>query len=392
MNSRTVAVIPARGGSKGIRHKNLRPVAGRPILQRNIEAARLSQHIDAVYVSTDDPDYARHAREWGAEVVMRPADLASDTASSESALLHALDEIERREGQAPEVLVFLQCTSPLTTAADIDACLELRAQQNADVSFSATPSHSFLWKSDENGNAVGVNHDRSFRPRRQDRQPEYRETGAIYAMSVAGFRKYRHRFFGHVAIYPVPGERAWEIDDPADFAVCEALAHFAKEDASSLPFPKDLKAVLFDFDGVFTDNRVWVNQDGIESVACNRSDGLRLSNLKETGLALMIVSKEQNPVVTTRAQKLKLPVMQGIDDKPAAINAWLQERGWGWEQVIYVGNDLNDADCLKRAGCGVAVADAYPEAKQAADFILSRAGGHGAIRELCDLLLQHLNA
>ncbi|KAF0093168.1 MAG: transferase [Puniceicoccaceae bacterium 5H] len=388
MNARTVAIIPARGGSKGIRHKNLRPVGGQPILQRCIQAARLAQGVDAVYVSTDDEDYARKAREWGAEVVMRPADLANDTASSESALLHALDEIERCQGEAPEVLVFLQCTSPLTTAEDIDATLRLMRERQADAAFSATPSHSFLWKADDKGNAVGVNHDRSFRPRRQDREPEYRETGAIYAMRVMGFRQHRHRFFGHVVIYPVPAERAWEIDDPEDFAVCEALAQYAKQDAANAPFPEDLKAVLFDFDGVFTDNRVWVNQDGIESVACNRSDGLQLGALKKTGLELMIVSKEQNPVVSARARKLKLPVMQGIDDKPAAIGAWLQERGLSWEQLIYVGNDLNDVDCLRRAGCGVAVADAYPEAKDAADLVLSRAGGHGAIRELCDLLLK----
>lgn len=388
MTARVVAIIPARGGSKGIRHKNLRPVAGLPILRRNIEAARQAVRVDAVYVSTDHPEYAERAREWGAEVVIRPPELAGDTASSESALLHALDEIERRQGAAPEVMVFLQCTSPLTTAEDIDACLALKAAKGAQVAFAATPTHAFIWKSEANGNAVGVNHDRAFRPRRQDREPEYRETGAIYAIDVDGFRTHRHRFFGHVAIYPVPAERAWEIDDPVDFAVCEALAQFAQHEAAERPpFPADLKAVLFDFDGVFTDNRVWVNQDGVESVACNRSDGLRLEALRQTGLALMIVSKEQNPVVTTRAKKLKLPVMQGIDDKPAAIEAWLAERGWSWAQVIYVGNDLNDVECLRRAGCGVAVGDAYPEAKAAARWVLAHHGGHGAVRELCDLLL-----
>ena len=181
-----LAIIPARGGSKGIPRKNIRPLAGRPLIAFNIEQARLSRYVDRLVVSTDDAEIAAVAQQYGAEVVWRPAEISGDTASSESALLHTLEHLRQSEGYEPDVLVFLQCTSPLTLAEDIDGTVQALLDQGADSALATIPFHYFLWRQAD-GDAVGINHDKRSRPLRQERQPQYLESGAVYAMRADGF-------------------------------------------------------------------------------------------------------------------------------------------------------------------------------------------------------------
>ena len=148
-----------------------------------------------------------------------------------------------------------------------------------------------------------------------------------------------------------------------------------------------IKAISFDFDGVFTDNRVYVMENGDEAVVCNRSDGMGISMLITRGVPLVIISSEKNPVVAARGAKLNLEVIQGVNDKLPKLVDWAGENGLSLDQIAFVGNDVNDLQCLKRAGLGIAVADAYPIAIDAADFVLTKKGGHGAVREIADLWL-----
>ena len=157
------------------------------------------------------------------------------------------------------------------------------------------------------------------------------------------------------------------------------------------PIPLTVRAIIFDFDGVFTDNRVIVNEDGQESVICNRSDGLGISAIKKYGISLLVLSKEKNPVVQKRCEKLGIPSVQGIDDKKIFLAAWLKENAINLNHVIYLGNDVNDIECLKYVGCGVVVADAHDDAKMAAKIVLKNNGGQGAVRELCDLVMSKNN-
>jgi len=157
------------------------------------------------------------------------------------------------------------------------------------------------------------------------------------------------------------------------------------------PIPDEVKMIVFDFDGVFTDNRVWVDQDGKESIAAYRSDSYILSKVREAGIEMVVISTEVNPVVTARCNKMKLDVMQGIDDKATLLKSILTERRIDPANVIYVGNDLNDVPCFPLVGCAVVVADAIPDASRQADYQLTRPGGHGAVRELCDLILNRLS-
>lgn len=148
-----------------------------------------------------------------------------------------------------------------------------------------------------------------------------------------------------------------------------------------------VQLVAFDFDGVFTDNTVYVTQDGVESVRCWRSDGLGLSRLRNIGVQSFIISTECNPVVSARANKLKMACKQGIEDKAAAILETCRELDIPPERTMFVGNDINDIPAFKSVGVPVAVADAYPEVYPYVLFRTQKPGGFGAVREVCDLIV-----
>jgi 3-deoxy-D-manno-octulosonate 8-phosphate phosphatase (KDO 8-P phosphatase) len=147
------------------------------------------------------------------------------------------------------------------------------------------------------------------------------------------------------------------------------------------PLLERIRFAIFDFDGVFTDNRVWVNERGEESLAFSRSDGLGLRRLDDVGVKYLIVSLEENPIVGARARKLRADCAQGVVDKLALVR---ERAGATLEDVAYVGNDINDADCLRVVGLPVVPADAWPEVKPLARWVLQRPGGHGCVREFCD--------
>ncbi len=219
----TLAIIPARGGSKGIPRKNLQTVGGMTLVGRSIHEALRSRSIRAAAVSTDDDEIAAEASRHGASIIRRPTEISGDRASSESALLHALDSIEASGNKLPDILVFLQCTSPLTLAEDIDNAVEKLISEEADACLTACRFHYFVWKNAGDGAAYGINHDKSVRLPRQQREPEFLENGAIYVMRVSGFRAAQHRFFGKTVLSEMPASRCFEIDEPADLAMAEAL-------------------------------------------------------------------------------------------------------------------------------------------------------------------------
>ncbi len=381
-----LAIIPARGGSKGIPRKNILPLGGKPLIAYNIEQAQLAQGVNRVVVSTDDAEIGAVASQYGAEVIWRPAEISGDSASSESALLHVLETLQASEGYRPDVLVFLQCTSPLTLAEDIDGALQALLDAQADTALAVIPFHYFVWKPEPDGDAVGINHDKGYRPLRQQREPQYLETGAVYVMRVPGFEAARHRFFGKTALYIMPPERRLEIDDPVDFQVAEVLLRDLQQDRQANRLPTDVQALVLDFDGVFTDNKVIVFQDGREAVVCDRGDGHGIAQLKKTGLPILILSTESNPVVKARARKLGLACLNGIADKSAALQKWMSDKKIDPTKVIYVGNDINDLGCMEIVGCAVAVADAHPLVLKQAQVVLQYPGGQGALREICEML------
>ncbi len=175
-------------------------------------------------------------------------------------------------------------------------------------------------------------------------------------MDAAGFRTHRHRFFGHTALVPTDPARVLEIDDPHDLARARALAPLLDP---SLPSLADVDAVVLDFDGTQTDDRVMVDSEGRETVAVHRGDGLGIAALRKAGVPLLILSTEQNPVVAARARELQIPVLHGIDRKDEALKRWCDEHSIAPDRVLYVGSDVNDLPCFALAGWPVAVASAH---------------------------------
>ncbi|MFF0741167.1 cytidylyltransferase domain-containing protein [Streptomyces sp. NPDC004111] len=419
---RVLAVIPARGGSKGVPGKNLAAVGGVPLLVRAVRACLAARQVTEVVVSTDDETIAATARAAGAEVVVRPRELAHDTATSEAALLHALDTCLT----PPDVVLLVQCTSPFVTREDVEG-VAAAVLDGADTAVTVAPFHGFVWRQDTAApapgiaadapgaygstaygstadataghattadataaagaapHALGVNHDPATRPRRQDRPQDLLETGAAYAMAVPGFRTHRHRFFGRTALVRTDPARVLEIDDPHDLDRARALAPLL--DPAAHPTRDDVDAVVMDFDGTQTDDRVLVDAEGHETVAVHRGDGLGIAALRRAGMPLLTLSTEQNPVVAARARKLRIPVLHGIDRKDLALKQWCEEQGIDPSRVLYVGNDVNDLACFALAGWPVAVANAHDGVRAAARAVTTVPGGSGAIREIAGWLL-----
>lgn len=380
-----LTIIPARGGSIGVPRKNVRLLGGRPLIAWSIEQARQTPSVTRVVVSTDDAEIAHVSKTYGAEVVDRPASLAGGTATSESALAHCLDELRAREGYQPDVVVFLQATSPFRQDHDIEAAVQTLLREEADSLFSCCPSHGFVWRV-QDGAPGPLNYDPRNRPRRQDAPVDVVENGSIYVFRPDVLRETGSRLGGKIATHFMRPIDSFQVDEPEDLQIMEAILASARPALS----PEVLGAVrvlLLDFDGVLTENRVIVDQHGVESVRCHRGDGWGVARLREAGVDVRIVSTETNPVVAARARKLGVPVTQGVGDKGAVVAAILAETGASPSHVAFVGNDVNDLAAMKKVGVPIAVADATPAALAAARFVTRRIGGDGAVREVADAIL-----
>ncbi len=234
-------MIPARGGSKGVPGKNLAEVGGVALVARAAAACRGAATVTDVLVSTDSEAIAAAARAAGADTVRRPAALSGDTATSEAALLHALEAFEELHSLTVDVVLLVQCTSPFLTPADVESVAAAVATGAADSALTVAPFHGFVWRETADADATGitgitgVNHDKAVRPRRQDRPQDLLETGAAYAMDAAGFRKARHRFFGRTLPVVTDPARVLEIDDPHDLARARLLAPLLDTEGHLLP-------------------------------------------------------------------------------------------------------------------------------------------------------------
>jgi YrbI family 3-deoxy-D-manno-octulosonate 8-phosphate phosphatase len=168
----------------------------------------------------------------------------------------------------------------------------------------------------------------------------------------------------------------------------ESLRHEQRQREELLPRLKDIRFLVFDFDGVWTNNQVLVFQDGTEGVLCNRSDGLGIGMAREAGLDMAVLTAEVNPVTLRRCEKVKIECVQVVKHKLPALQEMLAKRGVPAQQAAFVGNDVNDIPCMQHVGVGIAVADAWPKVKAAAHAVTTIKGGYGAVREVIEWFLE----
>lgn len=226
MSHETLAIIPARGGSKGIPRKNLRLLASKPLIAHSIEAALKTPSINRVVVSTDDAEIAEVSQGYDAEVCLRPPEISGDEATSESALINVLDQLAQIDGYRPDIVVFLQATSPYRWTSDIQAAYDLLIAEGADSLFSAGPMHGFVW-SRQGTHVDSLTYDYHHRQRRQDLGEHVLENGSLYIFKTEILRETGNRLGGQIAVYMMDSLRSLQIDEPGDIEIMEQLLAMA---------------------------------------------------------------------------------------------------------------------------------------------------------------------
>ncbi|MGV8026807.1 MAG: cytidylyltransferase domain-containing protein [Anaerolineaceae bacterium] len=400
--SEVLAIIPARGNSKSIPRKNIKEFAGYPLIAFSIAAALQAKTVTRVLVSTDNEEIADVARKFGAEVpFLRPAEFAQDQTADLPVFEHALTWLKAHEGYEPDVVIQLRPTSPIRPRDCIDSAVSILLNHpDADCVRGvvlAGQNPYKMWHIQPDGilkpilTVTGVQE--AYNAPRQELPSVYWQTGHIDAIRPATILK-KKSMTGDV-IYPLIIDPSYtvDIDTMTDWRngeqlVMEGSLEMVLPSNEKRTFPGKISLILMDFDGVMTDDRVWVDENGHEMVAAYRGDGMGISLVQQKlGIEIIVVSKETNPVVARRCEKLHLAYYQGIDNKTAVIDAILAERKLDKKEVVYIGNDINDLECFEKVGFRIAPADAHEVIKRAADLILHKSGGMGAVREFCDLVI-----
>ncbi|MCR5300867.1 MAG: acylneuraminate cytidylyltransferase [Lachnospiraceae bacterium] len=405
-----VAFIPVRGGSKSIPLKNIKELHGRPLVYWTIAAACDCRAIDKVYVATDSSDIkmcvericAEDYKRFGkVNLIGRSAATATDTASTESAM------IEFAKKHRFDNIVLIQATSPMLTGADLDNGFDVFASEGTDSVLSVVPQKRFIWGVDNEGNASPANYDYQNRPRRQDFEEYYVENGAFYITSRKDLLQSGNRLSGNIRISLMNEDTYYEIDEPSDWVVTEAL--MAKRDlleeekqknSGEDTAPRDdgpeenadegikYKMFLTDCDGCLTDGGMYYSEKGDELKKFNTKDGVGFRHLREKGIVTGVVTGEDVALNKRRCEKLKIDVLaQGCTDKVSTINKLCATYGIRPEEVVYIGDDVLDIEALGFVGLGCCPADAIAKVRQAAGYVTKAKGGEGVIREVVDMIL-----
>ena len=376
-----VALIPLRGGSRRIPGKNIKPLAGKPLAYWVSSAAKGSKHITEVYVSTEDPEIARTVESFDLDirVLERPKSLARDNSTTDDVMLHFMTGVDF------DIVATIQATSPLLSSEDLDLAIEQFLREGDDSMVSGVPVKRFFWSHD----GRPLNYDPLYRPFTQDFAGSIMENGAFYLTSRSILEKSRSRLGGKIGVFQMAEGTATEIDDPEDWDRVER--HVLKNPDYLGPKIKQVKIIISDFDGVWTDNKVYTLGDTNEAVCSSKADSLGLDIFRSRfSLPTLVVTKEKNAVVRNRCAKLRLEILSCVDNKCPILDAELENRGLSWADVCYIGNDLNDLECMSKANLAFCPSDAVFEVKCEADYVLRHRGGDGAIREMLEILSKTL--
>lgn len=386
-----VAFIPVRGGSKSIPLKNIKPICGKPLVYWTVRAACGCKYIDKVYVATDSDKIKDTVESFKigveaevfskAEVIRRSAESASDTASTEFAMLEFANNYEF------DNVALVQATSPLLRSNDLNRGFEMFGEDGTDSVLSVVPQKRFHWARDEHGFAYSTNYDVFHRPRRQEFDSYLVENGAFYISSKADLIKSRNRVSGNIKVVEMSEDTFFEIDEPSDWVIIEALM---KKNGITAPMDKPIiKILLTDCDGCLTDGGMYCSEKGDELKKFNTRDGMGIALLRKQGIITGIITSESVDLNRRRAEKLKLDILEtGCKDKAYAIKKYCEQYGVALENVCYIGDDINDIEAIKMVGMGCCPADAMPEVKAVAKYISKAKGGEGVIREVVAIILE----
>lgn len=381
-----VAFIPVRGGSKSIPLKNIKEIAGKPLIYWTVSAANSCISIDIIYVSTDSPQIRKVVESFGFEkviVIDRSADTASDTASTESAMLEFANNYEF------DNIVLIQATSPLLREDDLNEGFEIYRTDNTDSVLSVVKQKRFIWSKSTDGSADSVNYDYRKRPRRQEFDGYYVENGAFYITNKERLLETGNRISGRIKISQMDESTYYEIDDPSDWIIIENQLKQRLRKKENIFGEYKIEMFLMDCDGVLTDGGMYYSENGDELKRFNTQDGMGIQLLKQRGVITGIITGENRALNAQRAEKLKIDIVrQGVSDKLAIVKELCIEYGIDLMNIAFVGDDINDLPVIKEVGLGCTVFNGRPEIKECAKYISPYKGGDGAVRDIIDKVLE----
>jgi len=375
--NKIVAIIPARGGSKGIPKKNIKNLSGKPLICWSIEQALNSKLVCDVYVSTDDEEIKNISKNFGAKVIHRPEELSGDKASTESALLHASEYLKKDY----DYMILLQCTSPVRTSEQIDNAIKQILTEKTDSLLSGYTNDSFLWL-----NGKSINYNYKNRPRRQDKEWEFVENGSIYIFKKNILLNEKNRLGGKISQFMMPKWMSFEIDELFDFELVEFLMNNKYLKQNLKEKIKKIKVVLFDVDGVFTDGGIYLDEKGNESLRFSRIDGKGIELLRRKEFLIGVISSENSEIIKKRMSKLQIKeVHLGIKNKLKVYEEIKIKYKLKDEEICFCGDDIQDIPVIKKAGLGACPINALNDVKKICDYKSNKRGGEGFVRDVCDL-------
>lgn len=378
-----IAFIPVRGGSKSIKFKNIKKINGRPLIYWVLDAVVECNSIDKVVVSTDSDEIRDTVNLYNSNkilIINRSDEVSTDFASTESVML------EFAENYAFKNIILVQATSPLIDSHDLTQGLEL--YKNADSVLSVVNQKRFIWNKQEY--AQPLNYDYLNRPRRQDFQGFYVENGAFYITSKELLIKSKCRISGKISTYVMEEESYYEIDEPSDWTIVAKLLEnkYGKVDLSKKI--KKIRCLLVDCDGVLTNGAMYYTENGDEIKKFSTYDGMGFQLLKNHGIITGIITGEDRQLVKRRFEKLGLnELYMGVSDKLKILDEICKKNNLKYEEVAYIGDDLNDIPIIENVGFSCSVHNGISIIKSKVDYVTSKNGGEGAVREIADLILKY---
>uniref|UniRef100_A0A3B1JBQ4 N-acylneuraminate cytidylyltransferase n=1 Tax=Astyanax mexicanus TaxID=7994 RepID=A0A3B1JBQ4_ASTMX len=383
----TAAVILARGGSKGIPLKNIKMLAGVPLIGWVIRAAQDSGVFHSIWVSTDHEEIERVAKKWGAQVHRRSPEVSKDTSTS----LETLQEFSRLNPDV-DIICNIQATSPCLHPCHLKQAVEMMTEQGYDSVFSVVRRHHFRWqevKKRENTFTKPLNLDPSRRPRRQDWDGELCENGSFYfaTKELVGNGLLQG---GRMAYFEMLPEYSVDIDVDIDWPVAEQrvlrFGYFGKDQ------PELVRLLLCNVSGCLTDGRLHMSVGGLEMVSIHNRDLAGIRMLKNEGMEVILISSSDNPIPVALADKLsqqtKCELRHFKEQRQVEVERLIVEKNLGWKEVAYLGNDVPDVDCLNLAGISAVPMDSPMVVLNAANYTCQSRAGHGALREFIEHILQ----
>ncbi len=385
MLKKIVALIPLRGGSKSIPHKNIKVIAGRPLFFWTTRAAVESNVFSDVYISTDSNEITECVRKYFNETevtVLKRADyLATDEASTEAVMLNFASKYDFTD------ICLIQATSPITSVQDIKNAFLLYTQNKFDSLFTAVQFKRFLWGYDSNP----ITYDFRNRPRRQEFKGCLMENGSFYFTRREILLNEKNRLGGKIGYYVMAEETAVEIDEPSDWDIVARLI----QKNSLLYFKRSLehiRAIIFDVDGTMTDAGMYYGETGETLKKFNTRDAEGIACLREQGIKIGVITGENSPSVTSRMNKLQIECYEkDVSNKLPVFNKMIQKWGLLPSQVGYMGDDISDKLCMEAAGYSFCPQDAVENVKHLAGFVCAEKSGEGAVREVANVILKNIS-